>query len=237
MTTPGSVAAGAVGRFGGLAPLFGVRQLGEAEVEDLHPAVVGDEDVLGLQVPVDDPLLVRGGEAVGDLERVVDRLALRELAAGEDRAQRLAFEELLDDVGRAVVLADVVDGGDVGVVEDAGGLRLLLEAAQAVGVGGEGGRQDLDRDVAAEARVLGAVDLPHAARADGGEISYGPSREPGVRGMGSGGLWRGARRAPSPDPLPRSGCSETWWTHFWLRIRPREARSDALERGVHRGSA
>ena len=100
-------------------------------------------------------------------------MRVRELAAGEDGAQGLAFEELLDDVGRAVVLADVVDGGDVGVVQDAGGLGLLLEAAQAIGVGGEGGGEDLDGDVAAEARVLGAVDLPHAAGADGGEDLVG----------------------------------------------------------------
>ncbi len=180
---------------GGLAPLLGVRQLGEAEVEDLHPAVVGDEEVLGLQVPVDDPLLVRGGEAVDDLERVVDRLARRERAAREDRAQRLAFEELLDDVGRAVVLADVVDGGDVGVVQDAGGLGLLLEAAQAVGVGGEGGGEDLDRHVAAEARVLRAVHLSHPARADGGEDLVGAEPGAGCQGHRGGGIlvWCGCR--------------------------------------------
>ncbi len=180
---------------GGLAPLFGVRQLGEAEVEDLHPAVVGDEDVLGLQVPVDDSLLVRGGEAVDDLERVVDRLALREAAAREGRAQRLAFEELLDDVGRAVVLADVVDGGDVGVVPDPGSLRLLLEAAQAVGVGGEGGGEDLDGDVAAEAWVLRAVDLSHAARADGGEDLVGAEPGAGCQGHGVGGILTATARS------------------------------------------
>ncbi len=191
-----------------LAPLLGVRELGEAEVEDLHPAVVGDEDVLGLQVPVDDPLLVRGGEAVDDLEGVVDRLARRELAAGEDGAEGLAFEELLDDVGRAVVLADVVDGGDVGVVEDAGGFGLLLEAAQAIGVGGEGGGEDLDRDVAAEARVLGAVDLPHAAGADGGEDLVGAEAGAGGEGHWVGGILVAGGLEKSPprrDPSPPSG--------------------------------
>ena len=113
-----------------------MRQLGEAEVEDLDAAVAGDEEVLGLQVPVDDALLVRGGEAVGDLERVVDGLAVGKLASGEDGAQGLALEQLLDDVGRAVALIrpDVVDRGDVWVVQDARGLGLLLEAAQAIGV-------------------------------------------------------------------------------------------------------
>ena len=57
-----------------LPALLGVRQLREAEVEDLDPAVLRDEEVLGLQVPMDDPLLVGGGEAVGDLQRVVEAL-------------------------------------------------------------------------------------------------------------------------------------------------------------------
>ena len=146
---------------------FGLRQFGEAEVEDLHAAVVGDEDVLGLQVAVHDALLVRRREAVRDLERVVDRLARRELAAGEDRAERLALEQLLDDVRRAVrVRPDVVDRRDVGMVQDARGLGLLLEPAQPVRVLGERGGKDLDRDLARQPRVLRPVDLSHPSRAD-----------------------------------------------------------------------
>ena len=41
--------------------------LGEAEVEELHPPVGRQHHVLGLQVPVDDPLRVRRGQRVGDL--------------------------------------------------------------------------------------------------------------------------------------------------------------------------
>ena len=48
---------------------------GEAEVEDLDAPVARDEDVLGLDVPVDDALLVGGGEAVGHLDGVLDGLA------------------------------------------------------------------------------------------------------------------------------------------------------------------
>ena len=80
-----------------------LRELREAEVEDLDAAVLRDEDVLGLQVPVDDALLVRRGEAEGDLRRVVERAALGQPAARERGAQRLALEQLLDDVGGAVV--------------------------------------------------------------------------------------------------------------------------------------
>ena len=62
-----------------------MRQLGETEVEDLHAPVLGHKDVLGLQVPVHDALLVRRREPVDDLERVVDGRPRRELAGGELR--------------------------------------------------------------------------------------------------------------------------------------------------------
>ena len=65
--------------------------------------------------------------------------------------------------------ADVVDGEDVGVIERGDGARLLLEAAQPVRIGREPRGQDLDRDVAPEPRVAGAVHLAHPARADRGD--------------------------------------------------------------------
>jgi len=54
------------------------------------------------------------------------------------------------------------------MIESSGGASFLLEPAQAVGVGGETCRQDLDSDVAAKASVAGTVDLSHAAGADCG---------------------------------------------------------------------
>ena len=68
--------------------------LGETEVEDLHAAFAGDEDVVGLQVAMRDVFAVRGRQAVRGLDGVVDGLAMRERAAGEDGAQGLAFEQV-----------------------------------------------------------------------------------------------------------------------------------------------
>ena len=48
---------------------LGGRELGEAEVQDLDEPVLRDHDVLGLQVPVDDPALVRAREPIGGLCR------------------------------------------------------------------------------------------------------------------------------------------------------------------------
>ena len=97
-------------------------------------AVLRDEHVLGLQVAVDDALLVRGGEAVGDLEREVDGLLLRDRPAVEPLAQRLALQQLRDGVGDAILRAEVVDREDVRMRQRRDGLRLALEARERVGV-------------------------------------------------------------------------------------------------------
>src|SRR4029453_12289473 len=89
-------------------------QLRQAEVENLDPPVLGDEQVLGLEVPVDDPLLVRRGEAARDLDRVIECLARRQSARRQAAAKSFAFEELRDDVRRAIVRTDAENGGDVG---------------------------------------------------------------------------------------------------------------------------
>ncbi len=141
-------------------------QLCQAEVENLHPAVPRDKEVLGLQVPVDDAFLVRRGQTVRDLDRIVDRLARGESSGGDPASQRFPFQELCDDVRRAIVRADVVDRRDVGVVERPGRTRLVLETTESIRILRERRRQNLDRDVAPEPRVARPVDLSHAARAE-----------------------------------------------------------------------
>ncbi len=160
-------------QIGDLASLLHARQLGQSEVEDLDSAVLRDEEVLGLQVAVDDPFLVRGRQALRDLPRVVERLAKREAPAGQLRAQGLAFEQLLHDVGRAVVGPDVVNRRDVGMVQEPRRLGLLLEPPQPVRVRREGCRQDLDRDVAGQPRIPRPLHLSHPSRAEGGEDLVG----------------------------------------------------------------
>ena len=52
-----------------LSCTFRVHRFREAEVEHFHHAVRADFDVGGFQIPMDDPLLVRGFECVRDLFR------------------------------------------------------------------------------------------------------------------------------------------------------------------------
>ena len=66
----------------------------------------------------------------------------------------------------AAVLADLVDGDDVGMVEASGGARLELEPPQVVGAQERVEREDLEGDAASEGHLLGLVDEAHAAAAD-----------------------------------------------------------------------
>lgn len=109
-------------------------ELRQAEIQDLQSTVGGDEEILRFEIPVDDALLVRGGQPLGELSCIVDRLARREIGAGHFLAQRLTFEQLGHDVGRSCVRADVINDQDVWMIELAGGARFLFEALQTVGI-------------------------------------------------------------------------------------------------------
>jgi hypothetical protein len=112
-----------------------LRQLGQAEVQDLDVAVLGDHQVLGLEVPVDDPGGVRLGKALGSLDSDVEKpLRRQRLGRGNEVAKRLPFDQLHGDVERPVHGADVVDRQDVGVVQGRGRAGFLLEALAPLGI-------------------------------------------------------------------------------------------------------
>ena len=72
-----------------------VHRLRQTEVEHLHRAVGADFDVRGLEIAMDDALLVRGFERVGDLAR--DRQRVGERRVGPRamlRRQILALDQL-----------------------------------------------------------------------------------------------------------------------------------------------
>ncbi len=76
------------------------------------------------------------------------------------------MDQLHGDEGHSLGFVDLVDDGDVRMLECGGGLRFLHEPALAIGVGHQLRRQDLEGDLAVQPHVDGAVDDPHAAAAD-----------------------------------------------------------------------
>ena len=123
---------------------------------------------------MDDATRVGRGEALADLRGQLDGLARRQRAAAEAVPQGLALQQLEHDVRLPVVRPHVVDGEDAGVPERGHRPGLLLEAPDAVGRGRPVARDHLDRDLAAEARVAGPIDLAHPARTEGREDLVGP---------------------------------------------------------------
>src|SRR5262249_43327116 len=211
-----------------------LRQLGQAEVEDLDAPVLGQEEVVGLEVPVGDAAGVGGGEARAHLHRYLPGLAQRQRTAVEPGAQRLALQQLEHRVGSSVLGAHVVDRHDVRMLEGSDGSGLPLEAMQAVGTGRPVGGDDLDRYLTLQTRVAGAVNLAHSARPEWGDNliraettsrreRHGTSLRPIVRSDGgtvhsSEASWRpradalaaGAGLTASPSRERRSG---------WIRSR------------------
>ena len=178
---------------------------GQAEVEQLD-ARLRQHDVAGLQIAMDDSLPVRLVERVGDLDGEAQRLVERKPASAEPFGERLAFEQLHDEVFGLAVVADVVEGADVRVGELRDRLRLPLEALADLGGFERCCGQDLDRDRAVEARVAGAIDLPHSARADRREDLVGAEARAGCEGHGTRGIvWRGSGPAELGVPRYRSG--------------------------------
>ena len=90
---------------------------------------------------MDDALRVGEGEAVRDLLHDVELVPEVVQAAGADDLLEVdALEELHGHVEAALLLAEVVDGDDVQVVEAGRGLGFAAEALDELVVGGRGRR-------------------------------------------------------------------------------------------------
>ena len=148
--------------------------LRQTEVDHFHPAVGEQDDVCRLQIAMDDAFFVGRVQCVRDLPRDRQRVADRNGSQGtvfrprQSLRERLSFDELEDEGVHAISIFEAVDGPDVRMIERSERARLALEACMPVGIGGEAGGQDLDRDVATELRVARAINFAHPARSEQG---------------------------------------------------------------------
>ena len=156
----------------------------DAEVDELHPAVRGDHDVLGLEVAVDDAVVVQVGERVGDGDGQRDGgLAGQAALSAETVAQQLAVDVLHGEV-EAALLARLEDLDDGGVVQALADLFLALEALVEDHVARVLQMRHLERDRVAVLEIARPEDGGHAATRDdvehlvlvdglaGGEVSH-----------------------------------------------------------------
>ncbi len=79
--------------------------------------------------------------------------------------QRQAVQKLHGDEGTALLLANVVNGADVGVVQCGRGLGFTLKAGQRLRVAGDFIGQEFQGDKSAQPGVLGLVHHTHPTAA------------------------------------------------------------------------
>ncbi len=146
-------------------------QPGEAEIEHLDlglRGVAGDQvEVLGLDVAVDHARGVGRAERAQHVHAEVDRQRLVDRLPPQPAPHGLAVQALHHQerpaVGGEAEIEDLDHRGVVGRGRDP---RLAQEALDHRRVGGEIGREPLEREAPAEQPVLHLVDIAHAARAE-----------------------------------------------------------------------
>ena len=148
------------GRLAGKTP-------GQAKIGDLHLAFFREQNVLGLDVPVDKAQLPRAFQGARHLADDFNRdRRLGDAFFLEEITQVTTVDILEGHVMQPVGFADGVHLHDVGVGDAGDRLGLGLKAPQGRGVGGQVGLEDLDRDLALEAALAGEINGPHAADTD-----------------------------------------------------------------------
>jgi hypothetical protein len=136
------------------------------EIHDLHALIGQDHDISGFYVPMHYAVLVREMEAFGDLLHDVELIQQRKRPAAADYVlQVLALEKLHDHVGRAVMLAEIVDSDDVLVVKVAGSGGFVSETGQQVLVVAVDS-EDFNRYLTVHGRIPGAIDVGETALAN-----------------------------------------------------------------------
>jgi hypothetical protein len=120
-------------------------------------------DVRGLQIAMNNPLLVGSFEGFGNLFGDRESLVYRNRSLYDAVGERWPLHQLHHERLDAVGLLQAVDVGDVRMIERGEDLRLTPESRESIRVRRERIRQHLQSIVPLERRVVGPPDLAHAA--------------------------------------------------------------------------
>ena len=140
-------------------------QLSQTKIEQLR-AGLGEHDVAWFQIAVRDSFAMCFIQRIRNLDGVLQYLIERQWTFLETLRQRLAFQILHHQEISSVLLADVVEDADVGMIQAGDGARFAVEPLAQSGSIGKVIGKDFDGNDALQAGIPGAVHLAHPARAN-----------------------------------------------------------------------
>ena len=132
-----------------------------------------------------DAFAVRDRQPFGDLACDAHGIPEGQRAVVQGLTERAALHPFHGDPRDAVGFADVVDRDDRGVIQRGGGPSFLLEASARRRVAYQPRRDDFQRDIASQARIVAPIHLSHTPGAE--------QRLDGVRSEPISGLKRHGR--------------------------------------------
>ena len=117
---------------------------------------------------MDDALVMRRLQRQGYLSSELARLGERQRSTLQPLGKGFTFDKFQHERPARDRILDAVYSADVRVVQRRQHARFALQARHPVGIIGERGRQNLDRDIAAKACVVRPEDLAHPTAAQQG---------------------------------------------------------------------
>src|ERR1035441_6134193 len=143
-----------------------VNDLRQPEVQNLGVSALGDKDVCGLDVPVDDAFGVSRVQCVRNLDGQRENQLGFQRSASNAVPQRLAVEKLHGDERLSVLLANVVNRANIGVIQCGRGLRFASKASQCLRVASNFIGQELEGYKTMEPGVFRLIDNTHTTAAE-----------------------------------------------------------------------
>ena len=136
--------------------------LGQSKIQQLR-ARFGEHDVSGLQVAMHNAVTVCRLQHLGNFKPVLQRLLERQRTFFQPVGERLALQQLHDQIIGPVLRADVVEMADMRVAQGRNRFGLAFKTRFEIRVGTKMRWQDFDGYISTQSGVARTVHLAHAA--------------------------------------------------------------------------
>jgi len=124
------------------------------------PRHSGDKNIGGLDIAVDDAFGMRGVERIGNLNRQAEQNIRLDRPSGNAMLQRYPVQKLHGDERLPILLPNVINRADVGMIECGRGLSFTLKTGEGLRVACNFIRQELEQRWSRVSSALKTTPMP-----------------------------------------------------------------------------